>query len=304
MLDDAAETIVNFVSTMFRGSINRFQKLKWLGKIVVITLLLSYIALAVTFFIIGPDTIFQYFFDLSQVLRRMRFGWLILGSLMVFASFPPMVGFTTLTSICGFAWGIKGFLLAGPAALLGAALSFASMRFLFRARLAKLQQANKHWRALDQVVAAKGLPLIILIRFSPMPPWVYSNALFASIVSVKFWQFMVANLFLMPKILLTVFVASRIAALADRDQRGQMDLPTEILNYSSIAVGIVVGIGTGWVVFRLTQEKIKHLPDLPADVDEAAAQALIDAEQGAPLLRDFSPEPEDEDEIPTPHSKD
>jgi hypothetical protein len=58
------------------------------------------------------------------------------------------------------------------------------------------------------------------------------------------------------------------------------------------------------VVFRLTQEKIKHLPDLPPDVDEAAAQALIDAEQGAPLLRDFSPEPEDEDEIPTPHSKD
>jgi hypothetical protein len=96
-----------------------------------------------------------------------------------------------------------------------------------------------------------------------MPPWVYSNALFASITSVKFWQFMIANLwvlmsivllhliniirrFLMPKILLTVFVASRIAALADRDQRGQMDLPTEILNYSSIAVGIVVGIGTGW----------------------------------------------------------
>jgi hypothetical protein len=50
----------------------------------------------------------------------------------------------------------------------------------------------------------------------------------------------------MPKILLTVFVASRIAALADRDQRGQMDLPTEILNYSSIAVGIIIGIGTGW----------------------------------------------------------
>lgn len=59
MLDDAARTIVNFVSTTFTGSINRFQKLKWLGKIVVIALLLSYIALAVTFFVIGPDTVFQ-----------------------------------------------------------------------------------------------------------------------------------------------------------------------------------------------------------------------------------------------------
>ncbi len=48
-------------------------------------------------------------------------------------------------------------------------------------------------------------------------------------------------------------------------------------------------------MYRLTQEKIRSLPDLPRDVDEAAADALRDAEQGAPLLRDFSPEPEDED---------
>jgi hypothetical protein len=59
MLDEAVKTIVTFASTTFTGTINRFQKLKWLGKIVVIALLLSYIALAVTFFIIGPDTIFQ-----------------------------------------------------------------------------------------------------------------------------------------------------------------------------------------------------------------------------------------------------
>ncbi|KAG8804703.1 hypothetical protein FRC16_003593 [Serendipita sp. 398] len=75
-----------------------------------------------------------------------------------------------------------------------------------------------------------------------------------------------------------------------------MDLPTEILNYSSIAVGIIIGAGTGWVVYRLTQEKIRQLPDLPRDIDEAAADALVDAEQGAPLLRDFSPDPEDDDE--------
>lgn len=112
----------------------------------------------------------------------------------------------------------------------------------------------------------------------------------------------------MPKILLTVFVASRIAALADRGQRGKMDYPTEILNYCSIAAGIFIGMGTGWVVYRLTQEKIRQLPDLPGDVNSAAADALADAEQGAPLLRDFSPEPEDEesttDSISTPPNKD
>jgi len=52
----------------------------------------------------------------------------------------------------GFAWGLKGFYIAGPGALTGAGLSFLSLRFLFKRRLAQLQQANTHWRALDQVV--------------------------------------------------------------------------------------------------------------------------------------------------------
>ncbi|KAG8761454.1 Tlg2-vesicle protein [Serendipita sp. 396] len=296
LVEESFWTIYSWIKNVISKSIKRYQKLKWLGKLLVILVMIFYICLVCIFIVIGPDTIFQYFYNLSQQLRKMEYGWLFLGTALVIASFPPMVGFTTLLSIAGFAWGVQGFWIACPAAFIGAGLCFVSLRLMFRVRLQKLQQSNKHWRALDQVVATKGLPLIILIRFSPLPPWVYSNALFASITSVKFWQFMVANLFLIPKILLTIFVASRIAALADRDQRGKMDLPTEILNYSSIAVGIIIGAGTGWVVYRLTQEKIRQLPDLPRDIDEAAADALVDAEQGAPLLRDFSPDPEDDDE--------
>lgn len=58
------------------------------------------------------------------------------------------------------------------------------------------------------------------------------------------------------------------------------------------------------MVYRLTQEKIKHLPELPPEVDAAAAEALVDAEQGAPLLQDFSPEQSDDDELPKPPNKD
>ena len=57
--------------------------------------------------------------------------------------------------------------------------------------------------------------------------------------------------FLMPKVFLTVFIGSRVAALADRDQRGEMDSTSKLLNYSSVAVGILVGVGTGWYVFVL-----------------------------------------------------
>jgi hypothetical protein len=50
-------------------------------------------------------------------------------------------------------------------------------------------------------------------------------------------------------------------------------------------------------VYSLTQQKIKEFPEFPREIDEAAADALRDAEQGAPLLRDFSPEPEDDEPL-------
>jgi hypothetical protein len=60
----------------------------------------------------------------------------------------------------------------------------------------------------------------------------------------------------MPKILLTVFIASRVSALADKDRRGEMDPTSKLLNYGSVAVGILVGVGTGWYVFVLGIEHV------------------------------------------------
>ena len=44
-----------------------------------------------------------------------------------------------------------------------------------------------------------------------------------SVESVALWQFVIATVCLLPKIFLTVFVASRVALLSDGDSRGKMD---------------------------------------------------------------------------------
>jgi hypothetical protein len=55
------------------GTITRFQKLRWLGKLVIIVVLLFYIALVTVFLVIGPGTVFQVHTvlinDLSSMLR-------------------------------------------------------------------------------------------------------------------------------------------------------------------------------------------------------------------------------------------
>ena len=106
-----------------------------------------------------------------------------------------MIGHTTLLNLCGFAYGMKGFLIAGPASLVASTIVFIVLRYLFSGVIRSWSEKNETWRALETVIVsffpcflllwptiiqdAKGLPLIILIRISPLPPWVYSNALFA-----------------------------------------------------------------------------------------------------------------------------
>lgn len=53
-------------------------------------------------------------------------------------------------------------------------------------------------------------------------------------------------------------------------------------------------------VYHLVQEKIKNATGLPQHRDDTAARILEDVDQGAPLLRDFSPPSSDEEAQPQP----
>jgi hypothetical protein len=97
-----------------------------------------------------------------------------------------------------------------------------------------------------------------------------------------------ATLFVGPKVLLGVFIGSRAAALADGEQRNQMDKATKILNYCFIFGGIIISIFASYTIYYQMQAHIRHLSSLPADVDELAAEAIEDAGEAAPLLRSSS----------------
>lgn len=177
--------------------------------------------------VVTPDRIFQFLYDQASKIAQSKYGWLALGALMIIISFPPLIGHTTSSMLCGFAYGMKGFAIAAPATVLGSALVFVILRSLFGRRLRRWTEKNSKWQALEEVVESKGLGLIVLIRISPFPPWVYSNTLFAvrlshriapfnpitqhllqSISSVRLWQFVFATLFTLPKVCLHVFIGA------------------------------------------------------------------------------------------------
>ncbi|CAL1701380.1 unnamed protein product [Somion occarium] len=282
-----------------RSSWHRYRKLPLYGKLLLWALALFYVALGVFLIVIGPDRIGQTMYNLAQKISHLRFGWLILTAILVVISFPPFVGHTTTLTLCGFAYGMRGFPIAAFGSLLGSALAFLALRFLFSQRLRKWSASSQKWQALEAVVEAKGLPLIMLIRASPFPPWVYANSLFASIEAVSFWQFVIATFVVFPKVALHVFIGSRLASLSDGETRRHMDTQTKIINAAVIAGGVLIVILTSIIIYHAMQSHIRHLKNIPPEIDELAAEAVEEAEEGAPLLGSFSSESLLEDEEST-----
>ena len=122
--------------------------------------------------IIGPDVIAQTLYDVARNLAELQFGWLILTGLtskhisqftlklslmlsVVITSFPPMIGFTTLATLCGFAYGLKGFAIVGPGAIVGSAIVFVVLRLVFRKRVRRWTSENEKWMALEAVIVSR-----------------------------------------------------------------------------------------------------------------------------------------------------
>ncbi|RPD67068.1 Golgi apparatus membrane protein TVP38 [Lentinus tigrinus ALCF2SS1-6] len=266
------------------GALERYRNLNTYSKLFVWGTLCLYAALGSFIIIVGPDRIGQTLYNFAQKISHYPYGWLILFSVFLVISFPPAVGHTTLITLCGYAYGMKGFPIAAAGSLAGSAVTFVVLRLLFSRRLHKWSQSNEKWQALETVIAAKGLPLIMLIRASPFPPWVYSNALFASIQSVALWQFFLATFVVFPKIAIFVFVGSRLASLSDGEQRSHMDTTTKILNISISVGGVLIAAVASWIIYRLMKKEILHLEGISPEIDELAAEAIEEAEEGAPLL--------------------
>jgi hypothetical protein len=134
---------------------------------------------------------------------------------------------------------------------------------------------------------------------------------------VSLFQFLVATLFILPKVIVYVFVGSRIARLSDGEQRNHMDtrkntchgIPISLIHahrnkncqqpsscrwcfdicFSQLVRVQVTAINNRTLltlyrlVYHLMQKEIKRLHDSPSRGDELAAEALEAAEE-APLL--------------------
>ncbi|KAF8484949.1 Golgi apparatus membrane protein TVP38 [Russula ochroleuca] len=281
--------LVSLLKHHAASSLLHFRKLSIRGKLLVFALILFNCVLVALIVIVTPTRIAQSLYDLGQRTREHPLGWLLLATLIQIVSIPPMIGHTTVLNLCGFTYGMKGFLVAAPASLVASTVVFVALRYLFSEVLRSWSRKFEIWKALEAVIDAKGLPLIILIRISPFPPWVYSNSLFASIQSVSVWQFMAATVCSFPRFLLYVFIGSRMASLSDGKQREHMDTETKVVNGILIVAGILSGAAAGWILYALVKRQLQ-LEGISPKTHGLLSDVLEEPDEDYSLLRNLSSE--------------
>lgn len=193
----------------------------------------------------------------------MRFGWLILVSCLVVASFPPLIGYGMLISVCGFVYGFPfGILPAAAGSITGATVVFQLSRALqkssfFSNKLSSLSNSPK-WRAISLAITERGIGLVVLLRLCPIPPWVYSNLGFSLLPEeqLSYWNFLLATLLSTPRLFLHVFIGSRVFNLSDPNQ--ELDGTSKMIDIASIVTGMTLSTALGWYVYKTTMRKIKE----------------------------------------------
>jgi uncharacterized membrane protein YdjX (TVP38/TMEM64 family) len=229
--------------------------------------------------------------------REMPAGWLILWVLTFVVSFPPLIGYSTLVTVAGVVFGMRGWFIIASATIIGSTCSLVVSRTLLRDFVGKITAKNKQFAALSLVLKHDGLKLLCLIRLCPLP-YSLANGAISTISTVTWPNFMLATAIASPKLLLHIFVGSKIGELAEEGDK--MDTKTQIISYLSIAVGMLLGVGTGYLIYMRTAARAKVL-----EAEEAAAMAGAGrdgADDGAeyiddPMLREQIDTLREEDDI-------
>ncbi|KJZ73611.1 hypothetical protein HIM_06944 [Hirsutella minnesotensis 3608] len=190
---------------------------------------------------------FAWLAPVAKAWRQQPAGWLLIFVLICVTAFPPVVG------------------------SLG---SFLACRNFFSARVDRLVGSDHRFVALGQVLRHDGIWYLTGIRFCPLP-FSLSNGFLATIPSITPLSFAISTALSSPKLLVHIFIGSRLAALAEEGD--SMSAGDKAINYLSMFIGAAIGLIVGLVIYRRT---IARAEQLAAESAEADAEAAAAAEQG------------------------
>ncbi|KAK5134350.1 hypothetical protein LTR08_006530 [Meristemomyces frigidus] len=215
-----------------------------------------------------------------------------------------MIGYSTCVTIAGFVFGMKGWFIVSTATVLGSTASFLVSRTVLRSYVSKLAEKSKRFQALSLVLKHDGLKLLVMIRLCPLP-YSLANGAISTIPTVTWQNFMLATAIASLRLLLHVFVGARLGDIAENGDK--MDFKSKMVSYTSILIGMVAGVATGYFIYVRTQARAKQLE---AEEAAAATGGQRTSESGAEYIDDpeddaaNAPRPDDAVSMHTTYERD
>lgn len=242
-------------------------------------------------FLIFHNKVLELLLRFATSWRELRAGPVIMFALVCVISFPPLIGYSALASLCGMMYGVgRGWLLLTLATVCGSLVSFGACRVWFQGYAARLARRNAKFAALARTMEADGFRLLWMIRLCPLP-YSLSNGALASIPTVTAARFALATLVTSPKLAMHTFIGDRIARLGT-----ETDSASRAMNVLSVVVAGTVGTVTAYTIYVRTIERAEGMDgvvygdlELGPDSDDGSYQDDFDVNDDADLdLEDAS----------------
>ena len=208
-------------------------------------------------FLIYNEKIFGWLAPYAKRWENVTGGWIVLWLITFTCAFPPIIGYSTTVTISGFVYGFpNGWFIVSTATVAGSLASFIASRTILSSYVHKLVGEDKRFEALALTLKHDGIKILCMIRLCPLP-YSISNGAMATFPTVHPLSFALATAIVSPKLLIHVFIGSRLASIAESD--GKMDTGTKMINYASILFGSILGASVGWIIYQRTMARAREL---------------------------------------------
>ncbi|EXJ61208.1 uncharacterized protein A1O5_12000 [Cladophialophora psammophila CBS 110553] len=310
------DELINNAEKMRRRVYKVWSGMTLLHKILACIGLVALATLGVLFLAFN-ERIFGWLEPLAERWKHTTGGWTILWAIVFVCAFPPVIGYSTAGTTAGFVYGVgEGWLILASATVVGSFCAFIVSRSVLRKWVERMVAHDKRFAAFSLILKHDGLKLLAMIRLCPLP-YSLSNGAMSTFPTVSPFMYGLATAMVTPKLLVHVFIGSRLAVIART--REKMTMGDRAINYGSIALGAVVGSLTGLYIYRQTMARAKQLeadetnsirdaarrtghppPDFSDDPEaQVAADALVDDTMDyfddSPNERGYHDETDDDD---------
>lgn len=205
-------------------------------------------------FIIFHNEFFALLVAFSKKWKEMPGGGILMFLSIFVISFPPLIGYSTLSSLIGmmygFPWGWPFLVLA---TLVGSTASFLTSRYLLSDYAKRLAQTNTKFAALTSAMEKDSFTLLWMIRLCPLP-YSFSNGALSTIHSVSAIKFFAATALTSPKLLIHIFIGDRLTKLGT-----EKDTASKIVDFISIGLAAVFGTLTAYTIYNRTMQHVAIL---------------------------------------------